>query len=226
MRYAFYISGSSQRLFKFISKIEKEKNELERICMVISDAEIPIFLKKALERNHIPFVLIEYKALGENNKERNLKLSVRILELLSGKKIDYMFSFGSHILAGDLLEQYKWRLINFHPALLPMYPGDRAIDQAIAHGNTLLVGNTAHFIDEGIDTGRIIMQSAVPLQVFWDSGSNYDSILDLQINMLEMLISLLEENRVRVENDRVRILGADYTKSMIFPYIDGMETIF
>ena len=70
------------------------------------------------------------------------------------------------------------------------------------------------------------MQSAVPLQVFWDSGSNYDSILDLQINMLEMLISLLEENRVRVENDRVRILGADYTKSMIFPYIDGMETIF
>lgn len=226
MRYAYYISGRAQRFSKFISAIKDEKNKLQKICLVISDVEISVSLKNILEINQIPFVFIEYKALGKNNKERNKSLSDRILELLSAHNIDYMFSFGRHILAGDLLEQYRWRLINFHPALLPMYPGERSIDQAVAHGNTLLVGNTVHFIDEGIDTGQIIMQSVVPLQVFWDSGLDYDSVLDLQIDMLKILIYLLEENRIKVENGRVRIQGADYTKSMLFPYIDGVDTSF
>lgn len=47
-----------------------------------------------------------------------------------------------------------------------MFPGIKAIDQASDYGNVLLVGNTAHFIDSGVDTGPIIMQSVIPIMNF------------------------------------------------------------
>ncbi|MCH5270272.1 MAG: hypothetical protein J1E83_05930 [Lachnospiraceae bacterium] len=117
-----------------------------------------------------------------------------------------------------MLERYEYRLINFHPALLPLYPGSKAIDQAVKQGNTLLVGNTAHFIDSGMDTGTVIMQSVIPLQAFLDSN-DYDSVLDLQIDMLNKLIYILVNDRLEIINGRVHIQGADYARSAIYPYI-------
>ena len=77
---------------------------------------------------------------------------------------------------GKLLEAYRNKIINFHPSLLPSYPGLNAIDKAI-EGNSLLLGNTAHFIDEKVDTGPIIMQSILPISLF----NHYEDVLSLQI---------------------------------------------
>ena len=218
MKIAFYISGKAGRLVKFVKQADGVT--LKQIEVVISDADIPSETKEVLNAAGLSIVEIPYSLLsGGTNKARNLELSNRIDAVLSERKVDYCISFGSHILSGALLEHYKWRLINFHPALLPQFPGVKAIDQAVAHGNVFLVGNTVHFIDSGIDTGRIIMQSVVPLKAFSDAHDNYDIVLDLQIDMLNKLIKILEENRLHVYGERVEIEGADYTMACCFPKI-------
>ena len=110
-----------------------------------------------------------------------------MLELFEEYNIDYMFSFGSHILSGELLKKYENRLINFHPSILPMFPG------------------------------KIIMQSVIPIQAFWESN-DYDVVLDIQIEMLNKLIIVLNEDRLIVDGKPI-IKGADYSKGIIFPRI-------
>lgn len=218
MNYAIYSSKKSGRLFKFLSQASTDvKSEIK---VIICEYDIDKEILKLIEENNIAVRIFDYTTLpGSNNKEKNLELSNLMLSVLKEMNIDYMISIGSHLLSGDLLKEYEYRLINFHPALLPMYPGHKAIDQAINHGNTLLVGNTAHFIDSGMDTGKIIMQSVIPLQSFFDNGNDYDAILDLVIPMLNQLIFLLDNGRITVTDGKVRILGADYNKGMIFPFI-------
>lgn len=220
MRYAFYISGKSGRLLKYIR--QASAGILETIKLIISDKNLAPDIRDELESKKIEYRVIEYNHIcGNSNKEKNAILSDYILEQLQETSIDYCFSFGSHILSGKLLEIYKWKLINFHPAILPMYPGVKAIDQAIEHGNTFLVGNTAHFIDKGVDTGKIIMQSVIPLQAFYEANNNYDVILDLQIEMLNKLMNLIKYGRLQVLDGEVKIKGADYTKGMLFPIIEN-----
>ena len=95
------------------------------------------------------------------------------------------------------------RIINFHPSLLPSFPGVKAVDQALAYG-TLVLGNTTHFIDEGVDTGPIIMQSILPRAAF----DAYDSVLDLQVPMLTQVIRWLEEDRSKRLRGRPCCVGS------------------
>lgn len=216
MNFAFYISGTGTRLRKFLER--DQDSYVEDIKLVISDAPIEEKLRKLLDLKNILFFEFNYSDLLGANKEKNLHLSNFMLEKLKEFKIDYLISFGSHILSGALLQEYEYRLINFHPAILPMYPGCKSIDQAEKHGNTMLVGNTAHFIDKGIDTGTIILQSVIPINDFLKTR-DYDIILDIQIEMLEKLLLLLKKQKIEVKNGRVNIIGADYSKYSIFPNV-------
>lgn len=218
MNIGFYISGKSNRLFKFLKQANSAV--IQMIKVVISDYEMENGLQALLENLKIHYVVYEYKHLaGKDNKEKNRTFSNHMKQELDAYVIDYCFSFGKHLLSGELLEAYQYRLINFHPALLPMYPGTRSIDQAVDHGNTFLVGNTAHFIDSGMDTGIIIMQSAIPLQAFLFE-KDYDVVLDMQIEMLNQLIQVLVEERLTVEDGRTFIKGADYSRGAIYPRIE------
>lgn len=218
MNIMFYISGSATRLYKFLNK-NFNSPFIKDIKLIVSDMPTPDFQLDLFSKLGIDYKYIDYNCLGDKSATRNLNLSNILLDLNNSLKIDYMISFGGHILAGNLLNEYKWKLINFHPAILPMYPGRKAIDQAVEHGNTMLVGNTAHFIDEGMDTGKIIMQSVLPLKSFKDKGNDYDVILDMQVEMLEKLLIVLNDNRIIIENDEVVIKGADYYTGRIFPSI-------
>ncbi len=215
-KYGFYISGKSERVKRFIRQADGAV--CRSVRTVISEYDIESDLKKLLEQKGIGFKALGYTALGKDNTERNLEFSNRMLRELTEQGIDYCFSFGSHILAGELLTKYRYRIINFHPSLLPMYPGLKAIDQAAGDSRTpFLIGNTAHFIDEGVDTGPVIMQSVIPLQIFEDS-KDYDRILDLQIDMLNRLIEIIDNGCLSAADGKVRIKNADYGKSMTFPF--------
>lgn len=217
MNIGFYVSGKSNRLFKFLNQADEKI--ISSIKIVVSEYEIENELKGILKQKKIAYSVYEYKELpGNNNKEKNLELSNHIMEELDKNDIDYCFSFGRHLLSGELLKKYNHRLINFHPALLPMYPGGKAIDQAVEHGNTFLVGNTAHFIDAGMDTGVIIMQSVIPLQAFL-AEKDYNVVLDIQIDMLNKLMEVLADGRLSMKNGRAIIEGADYMRSSIFPKV-------
>ena len=124
-----------------------------------------------------------------SKKQQSDSFSLFLLNQFKSKEIDYIFCFGSKIFKKILINSYKNKIINFHPSLLPKYPGLNAIDQAILN-NEKELGNTAHFIDEGIDTGQIILQSRIDSNEF----VNYDTVLDLQIGMLRILWNTIEND--------------------------------
>lgn len=210
MNYAFYISGKATRLFKII---EQRNDFLKDISVIFSDDRRNEYLKTHLKKLGIEYILYDYKEIEDANISKNEKLSNLLLKTLETYEVDYCFSFGAHILKGELLDVYKNKIINFHPSLLPDYPGLKAIDQAIA-ADAKYIGNTAHFIDSGVDTGPIILQSIQHQQAFY-LGS-YDAILDVQIEMLYKIVELINEDRIKIENSKVKILNANYINHAIF----------
>lgn len=193
-KYAFCCSGNASRLFKFY---EDESNLLFSPNLIFYDGgKIDVY--KRLEYI-FPNICRYY-----NNKdcEKGSKLSASIsnyfLEYLLESQIDYVFCFGDKILKGDILRLYKNKIINFHPSLLPSFKGLNAIDKALS-SNVKILGNTAHFIDEGVDSGPIIMQSLINR----DAYSDYEDVLGLQIDMLKKIWVLLENDELSVVAENV-----------------------
>lgn len=214
MKIGFYISGKATRFSKILAIDHPEM--LESIKVVFSDDRTNDYLEAELSRLGIPYVLLNYPDIPSEEKDKNLFLSDALLEQLKKYEIDYCMSFGAHILKGEILEEYENKMINFHPSLLPQFPGIDAIDQAV-HANASIIGNTAHFIDEGVDTGPVILQSFQHVNVFFEKG--YDGILDTQVGMYEHLYSLLRDKKIKVMDEKVYIEGADYSACNIFPHL-------
>lgn len=212
MNIAFYFSGNGTRVRKILNTVDKE--ELSNLKLLICDNKF----NDDLSSTEYVFHSINYNTLSEKKKDRNSILSNKILELLEKYKIDYLFCWGDHILIGKLLEVYKNRIINFHPSVLPMFPGRYSIDKA-NEANSFLLGNTAHFIDEGIDTGPVILQSVCHNSLF-TSEFDYNKILDHQIIMFRQINLWLKENRLEVQNNKVIIKNAVYDHVSFFPKLD------
>lgn len=215
MNLAFYISGKSTRLRKYLAQANSE--QLSKIKLVYSDDVIDDQLRKLLSSLSVQLIEVTYKNLpGNTTKEKNKVLSEKMLSAFLNMSIDYCISFGSHILTKELLGAYKNRIINFHPSILPMFPGLNSLDQAREYGNVLLVGNTAHFMDLGVDSGPIIMQSVTTIQMFL-AENDYDLVLDLQIPMLNRIIEALNNNDIEVKDRQVVIKSANYNLNHIYP---------
>lgn len=214
MNLGFYISGKATRFNKILDMDNIEM--LKSIKIVFSDDIENNYLESKLSLLNIPYILLNYSDIPSDQKDKNLFLSNTLMEILKKYEVDYCISFGAHILKGDLLEEYKNKIINFHPSLLPQFPGIDAIDQAVKAKSTM-IGNSAHFIDEGVDTGPVILQSFQHMNVFFEKG--YDGILDTQLEMYKQIYSLLKDKRIKVIDNKVYIEGANYSAYKIFPQI-------
>lgn len=106
----------------------------------------------------------------------------------------------------DLVEAYRWRMMNIHPSLLPAFPGLRAQAQALRHG-VKVSGATVHFVDEGLDTGPIILQEAVPVREDDTVETLSARILAVEHRLYPAAVRLFAEGRLVVEGRRVRIRG-------------------
>ncbi|MFI9487635.1 phosphoribosylglycinamide formyltransferase [Promicromonospora sp. NPDC052451] len=86
-----------------------------------------------------------------------------VLEAISVFQPDYVVLAGfMRILAPDVVRKFEGRMLNTHPALLPSFPGAHGVRDALAHG-VKVTGSTVHLVDDGVDTGPIIAQTAVPV---------------------------------------------------------------
>lgn len=187
MNFSFYISGKGTRLSNII---DLNLEIIPYIKCVICDSKDCLYLKDKLNKKNIPFIFFDYDSIKKQKNNVNLELSNFILENFNNFDIDYCFCFGDHILKGDLLKIYKNKIINFHPSVLPLFRGRMSIDNAI-ESQSIILGNTAHFIDEGIDTGDIIQQIIIPKHYFKQIG--YDGILNFQIKILMDIFSNLSK---------------------------------
>jgi phosphoribosylglycinamide formyltransferase 1 len=95
------------------------------------------------------------------------------------------------------------RVINVHPALLPAFPGIGAIQQALDYG-VKVFGVTVHFVDEGVDTGRIILQRAVELPAATTQEEVHAAVRPIEHDLLCEAISLIARDAVRLDPDHPR----------------------
>ncbi len=109
------------------------------------------------------------------------------------------------IMSKEFVQLYRWRVMNIHPSLLPAFPGLNAQRQALEYG-VKITGCTVHFIDEGVDTGPIILQEAVEVRDDDDVESLASRILEKEHEIYPRAVRLFAEGRLRVEGRRVRII--------------------
>jgi phosphoribosylglycinamide formyltransferase-1 len=110
-------------------------------------------------------------------------VSLFIEQKMKAYGIERLICIGEKILKKQLIEAFPKGLINIHPALLPSFKGLKAIDQALATGVSFL-GITAHYIDQGIDTGPIVAQVAM----FREDFEDYPDVTELNGALLKLIL--------------------------------------
>lgn len=151
------------------------------------------------KKHNIPYYLINSK-----NKERG-EFDLEILNILKKNKIDIVVLAGfMRILSPNFVKQYPNKIINIHPSLLPLFPGAHAHRDAIESGATKS-GCTVHFVDEGIDTGPIILQESVGIDKEDTEKTLAMKILPLEHKIFPKAIELLSSQKIKVNEGKVSI---------------------
>ncbi len=192
------ISGRGSNLKAIIDSIESKKLNSEILC-VISDNPNAYGLKIASDHN-IETVLLDYKKFPSKDEyEKSL------LTILKEKNPDLICLAGyMRIVGKDVINAFKNKIINIHPALLPSFPGLHAQKQAIDYG-VKISGCTVHFVDEGCDTGPIILQKAVNVADDDDEASLSKKILEQEHIAYSEAISLIAQGRVKIFGRKTKI---------------------
>ncbi len=115
------------------------------------------------------------------------------------------------LLTPAFIRRFAGRIVNVHPALLPAFPGLGAIEQALEHG-VKVAGVTVHFVDEGVDSGPILLQEAFELPYHLDIAATRERFHDVEHRLLPRAVRLIAAGRVSVDpaNPRfIRVEGAD-----------------
>lgn len=198
-KYAFYVSGNASRVIKYFTKYPPDKFKFEFIYYDGGNKFIVDYLieKFGFER----VIIFDHIIIDTLQRKIGQLVSDDILNNLIKLNVDYLFCFGDKILKPNLVDQYRFKIINFHPSILPSFKGLNAIDQALA-SSVQVLGNTAHFIDNGIDSGLVILQSVMARSSYID----YESVLDLQIIMLEKIWNWLDNDQIVIKDNHIQIL--------------------
>jgi phosphoribosylglycinamide formyltransferase-1 len=107
------------------------------------------------------------------------------------------------LLTPDFLTRFPQRVVNVHPALLPAFPGVRAIEQALEYG-VKVFGVTVHFVDDGVDTGPVIAQRAIELPDATRTEEVQDALRPLEHDLLCETIRQIARGAVRFDPQRPR----------------------
>ncbi len=132
-------------------------------------------------------------------------LEHQMVDVLREADVDLIALAGyMKVLKEPMLQSFKGRIVNIHPSLLPSFPGLRAWEQALAYG-AKVAGCTAHFVNEQIDTGPIILQEAVP--VFDDDTADtlHQRIQDAEHRIYPKAIQIVGTGNLQIQDRRVII---------------------
>jgi phosphoribosylglycinamide formyltransferase-1 len=112
------------------------------------------------------------------------------------------------LLSGPFVTRFRDRIVNVHPALLPAFPGLDAIGQALDAG-VEVTGVSVHFVDEGVDTGPVIMQREIPVPAGRERAALEEAIHAAEHELFPEAIRMIAAGRVRIEADDPRTVVVD-----------------
>jgi len=123
---------------------------------------------------------------------------------IEGREADLVVLAGyMQLLSSEFVARFRNRVINVHPALLPAFPGIDAVQQAIDHGSKI-TGVTVHFVDEGVDSGPIILQRPVPVAPNRDWDETEKAIHATEHALLPETIRMIAAGRVSFDEANPR----------------------
>jgi phosphoribosylglycinamide formyltransferase 1 len=112
------------------------------------------------------------------------------------------------VLTPEFIRRFAGRMINVHPALLPAFPGVRAIEQALEYG-VKVGGVTIHFVDEGVDTGPVLLQEAFDLPYHRDIATIEERVHQIEHRLLPRAVRLIAQGKVRLDSRNPRLVHVD-----------------
>lgn len=179
------------------------RGELDaEIVLVISDREDAYILKRAKDYG-IPAIFINPKEF-----QKREDFDEKIAEKLEENGVDLILLIGyMMILSAPFVRKYKNRIMNIHPSLLPAFAGGMDLDvhKVVLEHGIKITGCTLHFVDEGTDTGPIILQEAVKVEEEDTPESLKKRVQEAEQKVIVEGIRLFQKGQIKVEGGRVRI---------------------
>lgn len=201
---AVLVSGGGTNLQAIIDKIEDGTIKNTKIEVVISNKKDAYALERAVKHN------ITAVCIAPKEYETREAFSQALLDTLKKHEIDLVVLAGYLVIVPEIvIASYPNKIINIHPSLIPAFCGDgfyglHVHEAVLARGNKV-TGATVHFVDEGTDTGPIILQKAVYVQ-----DGDTPEILQRRVmeeaewNILPEAISLIANGKIDVVDNLVR----------------------
>lgn len=204
LRVAVLVSGGGTNLQAILDAVDSRKITNASIELVISNKENAYALERA--KNH----QIESKCVSPKNYDTREMFSQAMIDLLQSHQIDLVVLAGYLvILPVQLIREYKNRIINIHPSLIPSFCGDGfyglKVHEGVLNRGVKVTGATVHYVDEGTDTGPIIMQKAVYVKADDTKESLQKRVMEeAEWNILPEAIDLIANDKIEVVNNLVR----------------------
>jgi phosphoribosylglycinamide formyltransferase 1 len=198
------ISGRGSNMDAILAAIKSGRIRNVMPCIVISNEPEAAGLKIASEKYGLPTKVVPSDGLKGWNYDQNLVTILHEHGVTPQSGLVCLAGF-MRIMSSEFVRLYRMRIMNIHPALLPAFPGLHAQKQAIDYG-VKVSGCTVHFVDEGMDSGPVILQKAVPVLEEDDEESLSARILEQEHQLYPEAVSMFCQGRIKVEGRRVSIV--------------------
>lgn len=201
-------SGRGSNFQSIIDEIESKRLHAE-IALLITDNPSAFAIERA-KKHGIDYLVMKPKEFSTKDE-----FFIKIAEELKKRHVELVVLAGfMRIVGKPLIDAFPNRIMNIHPALLPAFPGVHGQKQALEYG-AKISGCTVHFVDEGMDTGPIIIQAAVPVHQDDSEESLSERILTFEHKIYPEAIRLFSEGRIEVKGRVVSIKGYDSSEAFI-----------
>lgn len=197
------ISGGGTNLQALIDNIE-EGNIDGEISLIVSNREDAY----GLERGRLAGIETMY--LDPKKYDTPEEYDLKLIEEFKKREIDLIVLAGYlRILTKTFIGEFKGKIINIHPSLIPSFCGDGyygdRVHRAVLEYGCKITGATVHFVDEGTDTGPIILQEVIRVEEDDDVDSLKQKVLNIEHKILSKAVKLFCEGRIVLEGRNAKI---------------------
>ncbi|NCN11111.1 MAG: phosphoribosylglycinamide formyltransferase [Leptospira sp.] len=199
-RVIFLASGRGSNFEAAAKKIRKGNLSCDPVALIVDKPEAKaILIAKSLQ---IPSFVVDFKNFADKNE-----FNKSLLEKVRSLNPDLIVTAGfMRILSKEFVQEFRMKILNIHPSLLPAFPGINSQKQAIEYG-AKVSGCTVHFVDEGVDTGPVLMQSPVKIEEGMTEEELSRKILKEEHKILPQAIQLFIQNKIQITGRKVRIIS-------------------
>jgi phosphoribosylglycinamide formyltransferase 1 len=200
-RVAVLVSGTGTNLQAILDRLH-DRDGVE-VAAVVSNRSQAKALERAREAG------VETAVFERSEHPDREARDAAIGDWLAQRDIDLIVLAGyMELLSREFVRRFRNRIVNVHPALLPAFPGLDAVGQALQHG-VQVTGVTVHFVDEGVDSGPIILQRTIEVPYTRERSQLEDEIHRVEHELLPQAIRLIADGAVRIDAENPRLVHVD-----------------